>query len=120
MSFPTVYYITQVIPSCYSAGYAMCVCVSFGACVYRSLGMRLCGSVCVCGWLVGWVCILCKSAILVLLCVMIFIKLLIETYTLITYNLFKRGAGVAYRHAYNYNIIIKFENKIKTFYTFST
>ena len=37
MSFPTVYYITQVIPSCYSAGYAMCVCVSFGACVYRSL-----------------------------------------------------------------------------------
>ena len=30
MSFPTVYYITQVIPSCYSAGYAMCVCVSFG------------------------------------------------------------------------------------------
>ena len=38
MSFPTVYYITQVIPSCYSAGYAMCVCVSFGACVYRSLG----------------------------------------------------------------------------------
>ena len=39
MSFPTVYYITQVIPSCYSAGYAMCVCVSFGACVYRSLDM---------------------------------------------------------------------------------
>ena len=38
MSFPTVYYITQVIPSCYSAGYAMYVCVSFGACVYRSLG----------------------------------------------------------------------------------
>ena len=37
MSFPTVNYITQVIPSCYSAGYAMCVCVSFGACVYRSL-----------------------------------------------------------------------------------
>ena len=29
MSFPTVYYITQVIPHCYSAGYAMCVCVSF-------------------------------------------------------------------------------------------
>ena len=28
MSFPTVYYITQVIPPCYSAGYAMCVCVS--------------------------------------------------------------------------------------------
>ena len=48
MSFPTVYYITQVIPSCYSAGYAMCVCVSFGACVYRSLGCieshRLCVS----------------------------------------------------------------------------
>ena len=39
MSFPTVYYITQVIPSCYSAGYAMCVCVSFGACVYRSLAL---------------------------------------------------------------------------------
>ena len=39
MSFPTVYYITKVIPSCYSAGYAMCVCVSFGACVYRSLGI---------------------------------------------------------------------------------
>ena len=39
MSFPTVYYITQVIPSCYTAGYAMCVCVSFGACVYRSLGI---------------------------------------------------------------------------------
>ena len=38
MSFPTVYYITQVIPPCYTAGYAMCVCVSFGACVYRSLG----------------------------------------------------------------------------------
>ena len=37
MSFPTVYYIPHVIPSCYSAGYAMCVCVSFGACVYRSL-----------------------------------------------------------------------------------
>ena len=37
MSFPTVYYITQVIPPCYTAGYAMCVCVSFGACVYRSL-----------------------------------------------------------------------------------
>ena len=31
-------YITQVIPPCYTAGYAMCVCVSFGACVYRSLG----------------------------------------------------------------------------------
>ena len=41
MSFPTVYYITQVIPSCYSAGYAMCVCVSFGACVYRSLASSL-------------------------------------------------------------------------------
>ena len=40
MSFPTVYYITQVIPSCYSAGYAMCVCVSFGACVYRSLDIH--------------------------------------------------------------------------------
>ena len=39
MSFPTVYYITQVIPPCYTAGYAMCVCVSFGACVYRSLGI---------------------------------------------------------------------------------
>ena len=39
MSFPTVYYITQVIPPCYTAGYAMCVCVSFGACVYRSLGL---------------------------------------------------------------------------------
>ena len=37
MSFPTVYYITQVIPPCYTAGYAMCVCVSFSACVYRSL-----------------------------------------------------------------------------------
>ena len=51
MSFPTVYYITQVIPSCYSAGYAMCVCVSFGACVYRSLGnMCVAGvtRVCVC------------------------------------------------------------------------
>ena len=67
MSFPTVYYITQVIPSCYSAGmqcacvsvsvpvyigvlvippcysavYAMCVCVSFGACVSVILGVRL-------------------------------------------------------------------------------
>ena len=41
MSFPTVYYITQVIPPCYTAGYAMCVCVSFGACVYRSLGFNL-------------------------------------------------------------------------------
>ena len=41
MSFPTVYYITQVIPSCYSAGYAMCVCVSFGACVYRSLDLYI-------------------------------------------------------------------------------
>ena len=40
MSFPTVYYITQVIPPCYTAGYAMCVCVSFGACVYRSLDLR--------------------------------------------------------------------------------
>ena len=28
MSFPTVYYITQVIPPCYSAVYEMCVCVS--------------------------------------------------------------------------------------------
>ena len=45
MSFPTVYYITQVIPSCYSAGYAMCVCVSFGACVYRSLDSVLTGDV---------------------------------------------------------------------------
>ena len=41
MSFPTVYYITQVIPPCYSAGNAMCVCVSFGACVYSSLAGRL-------------------------------------------------------------------------------
>ena len=41
MSFPTVYYITQVIPPCYTAGYAMCVCVSFGACVYRSLDWTL-------------------------------------------------------------------------------
>ena len=51
MSFPTVYYITQVIPSCYSAGYAMCVCVSFGACVYRSLGAveeMVCVIVCWC------------------------------------------------------------------------
>ena len=47
MSFPTVYYITQVIPSCYSAGYAMCVCVSFGACVYRSLGSALTVECCV-------------------------------------------------------------------------
>ena len=48
MSFPTVYYITQVIPSCYSAGYAMCVCVSFGACVYRSLDTpHQCYSLCV-------------------------------------------------------------------------
>ena len=47
MSFPTVYYITQVIPSCYSAGYAMCVCVSFGACVYRSLGLHECTESCV-------------------------------------------------------------------------
>ena len=39
MSFPTVYYITQVIPPCYSAGNA--VCVSFGACVYSSLAGRL-------------------------------------------------------------------------------
>ena len=43
MSFPTVYYITQVIPPCYTAGYAMCVCVSFGACVYRSLGSTVHG-----------------------------------------------------------------------------
>ena len=52
MSFPTVYYITQVIPSCYSAGYAMCVCVNFGACVYRSLDISawvrcVCVSCCV-------------------------------------------------------------------------
>ena len=40
MSLPTVYYITQVIPPCYSAGYAMCVCVSFRACVYRSLDIH--------------------------------------------------------------------------------
>ena len=36
MSFPTVYYITQVIPPCYSAGYTMCVCVRFSACVSGS------------------------------------------------------------------------------------
>ena len=47
MSFPTVYYITQVIPSCYSAGYAMCVCVSFGGTVSIGGWVRAC--VCVCG-----------------------------------------------------------------------
>ena len=35
MSFPTVYYITQFIPPWYKAGYAMCMCVISGACVYR-------------------------------------------------------------------------------------
>ena len=48
MSFPTVYYITQVIPPCYTAGYAMCVCVSFGACVYRSLAATRPGMQCAC------------------------------------------------------------------------
>ena len=33
MSFPTVYYITQVIPPCYTAGYE-CACVSVSVPVY--------------------------------------------------------------------------------------